>query len=205
MGKCINLIGERFYRLTVVSQADSGERGRTRWNCACECGNACVGAAKELRSGHKKSCGCLRKLVPNRRTHGHSTHPDYNTWRMMLRRCGDNRDRDYPNYGGRGIKVCERWNDFANFITDMGPRPAGMTIERDDVNGDYVPKNCRWATKREQANNRTDSRFIEYGGRRQTLMQWSRETGIKFGTLHRRLSAGWAVDRALSASVRGAL
>jgi hypothetical protein len=133
-------------------------------------------------------------------THGGSRDRDpvYKVWHAMLTRCRSPKDPAYRDYGGRGITVCVRWRDFAAFRADMGPRPRGGTLERIDVNGDYEPTNCRWASPREQANNRRTNRTLTLRGRSMTVAQWARELGAsKTGLLHR-LKAGWSVEETLT-------
>lgn len=127
----------------------------------------------------------------NRRTkfkHGGAKNPLYTTWLNMRQRCNNPRSPAYKNYGGRGIKVCERWDDFLNFAEDMGDRPEGMTLERIDCNGDYSPENCKWATRKEQMRNVRYNRWIEFDGKRLILSDWSKELGISPATLWYRLS-----------------
>lgn len=119
--------------------------------------------------------------------HGLSDTPVHRSWMSMHQRCRNPNDRAFKNYGGRGITVCARWASFEAFLEDLGPKPEGYELERKDVNGNYEPGNCRWATINDQANNRRTNRFITYGGRTQTLAQWADELGLKMHTLYRRV------------------
>jgi hypothetical protein len=129
---------------------------------------------------------------------GDPNDPTYRVWVDMRRRCSQPSRPEYANYGGRGINVCERWQEFRYFLADMGDKPPGMTLERLDNDGHYEPGNCRWATYRAQNNNRRSNRVLEWDGRSQTLRQWADELGMGHSTLRRRLEAGWSVERALT-------
>ena len=187
-----DLTGQRFGKLLVQSRAGTNRFGATLWSCACDCGNETIVMGGSLRAGAPRSCGCLV------RKHGMSRSSEYRLWLGVRRRCLNPNEPAYPRYGGRGIKICERWNDFANFYADMGPRPAGMELDRIDNNGPYSPENCRWATPTQQSNNRRSNRLIDHNGRALTIMQWSRETGIDRRTITYRLGNGWPVALALT-------
>lgn len=128
----------------------------------------------------------------------------YRVWKDMRQRCLNPKNASYADYGGRGIGICARWDDFAAFLGDMGDRPDGMSLDRLDVNGGYEPSNCRWATDVEQAGNRRSSRLIEWRGECKPLQQWCREFGIEHSKVRYRLKAGWPLDLAFS-SVDGRL
>lgn len=136
--------------------------------------------------------------------HKMSKTPTYQTWEQMNQRCRDIHCKDYKWYGARGIDVCERWLDFRNFFADMGARPTGMSIDRIDSLGNYEPSNCRWADKFQQKHNRTDNLQLTFEGRTQPAAVWAREIRMKPVTLYSRLRAGWPVERALTAPLRGA-
>lgn len=136
------------------------------------------------------------------RKHGANGARLYSLWIAMRQRCSNPRDNAYPNYGGRGIRVCERWEDFAVFRDDIGPRPDGYTLERVDNNGDYCPENCVWANRKDQGRNRRGVVQLNYHGETKPLVAWAEQFGIPVGTLHARIRRGWAIDKALLIPVR---
>jgi hypothetical protein len=152
-GPLYDLTGIRFGRLTVVSLVPSN-RSPYYWHCQCDCGKTLNAEPNLLISGGVKSCGCLRKELL--RTHGYSHLWEYGCWWAMVSRCCNPNDSSYKNYGGRGIKVCDRWIDsFEDFFKDMGERPGSeYSIDRKDNNGNYEPGNCRWATRSQQQRNK---------------------------------------------------
>ena len=124
---------------------------------------------------------------------------EYNVWSAIKARCLNPKDRAYPRYGGRGIRICDRWLTFQNFLEDMGPRPPGTSIERLNNDGHYEPGNCKWATPLEQGNNKRNNRLIEFEGRRMTIAQWGREHGLPRYVIRARISQhGWSIQRALT-------
>jgi hypothetical protein len=136
------------------------------------------------------------------RSHGMSGHPDYQLWKGMRARCGNPKHKGYPNYGGRGVKVCARWDDFATFLSDMGPRPDGHTLDRIDTNGDYEPTNCRWVTDSTQRRNRRDNVLLTLHGRTMVMEDWAKELGVSQRMLCARLERGWSATEALTRPVR---
>lgn len=134
--------------------------------------------------------------------HGLHRSREYGIWRGMRERCGNPRRPEYPNYGGRGIRVCDRWQEFAAFYEDMGPCPPGYSIDRIDNDGNYEPGNCRWASRVEQQRNRSDNALLTIDGVTATLAEWSERSGLRHATLDARLRRGW--DPALAISRRPA-
>lgn len=161
----LQLTGKRFGRLVVLEEAGRDPRNLVLWRCICDCGNEFTTAGTRIKRGRAKSCGCLqkdragaaaKKSAPKRRTHGRNTaDPTYMSWSALKDRCNNPNNQRFEHYGGRGISVCDRWKEsFENFLEDMGDRPPGTTIDRVDVNGNYEPSNCRWATSKQQSLNK---------------------------------------------------
>ncbi len=191
------LDSDRYGRLAVLESVKGG------WLCRCDCGNAVTVTGSHLREGRVVSCGCYhaerQREVP--RKHGMKGAPGYDSWVDMRQRCTNPNSQDWPNYGGRGIRVCAAWDDFAQFIRDMGVPEPGRSIERNDVNGDYEPGNCRWATKLEQARNTRRTRFITLDGETKPLTEWCEERGVPYWTAHARLRRGATAEAALRGNV----
>lgn len=204
-----DLSGQRFGRLLVIGFAGFVGRSKSSWNVSCDCGAVKIVRGTSLLSGGSKSCGCMKSIIcaeVNIR-HGMARHRmearEYLVWSSMKRRCLNPNDRNYPNYGGRGINVCDRWIDsFENFYSDMGPRPPGQySIERNDNSGNYEPSNCRWATKEEQVNNKRNNIVVVFRGEKMTLSQAVRAAGssVKITTAIGRHHRGLSIEDVVSA------
>lgn len=199
-----NLTGQRFGRLVVESyagQKPSGKQLATMWNCKCDCGAVVTRAAKHLGRG-TASCGCLKiqDAISRATTHGRTRTLEYRSWSMMKNRCLNARSADYPEYGGRGITVCDRWMSFENFLADMGLRPSkAHSLDRyPNQNGNYEPGNCRWATGKQQSRNTRRNRIIEYNGQKKTVVEWEELYGHPHNTIYQRRKRGWSIERSIT-------
>lgn len=202
--KKLNLLGQKFGRLIVLSEAPS--RGRHYyWACACECGRQTTVCTTHLRSGKIDNCSCKKseRISVKIRTHGQSHSPEFNSWASMWDRCTNKNNKSYSRYGSRGISVCERWDSFENFLADLGKRPSiKHSLNRLKNDGNYEPGNCTWSTKKEQANNRRSSLYLVFGGSKKTASEWADSLGMSYQTLQSRLQRGWPIDRALTQPIR---
>ena len=198
-----NLAGLKIGIMTVIEiQPKRPQEDYRRWKCQCDCGNIRYVPAshlvRALKLGKMKSCGCLH---PNGSTrHGLTKDPVYQAWVGMLRRCNNPKHPSYKNYGGRGIKVCERWHDLDNFMKDMSPKPSPeLTLDRIDNDKGYSPDNCRWASRVEQGFNMRSTRVFIIDGERKTFKDLSEETGLSIRLLKRRCYGGWTLEEMLKA------
>ena len=203
MSALIDLAGKKFGRLIVLYRTGTAKGNRPLWACRCDCGGKLITSGSNLRAGKTASCGCIHRdqLVKRNTTHGLSRkYPgEYKIWKDMKARCNNQKNKHWKDYGGRGIVVSAKWtNDFATFLSDMGPRPVGLTIDRIDNDGNYEPGNCRWATVYQQARNRRSNTLITHNGKTRTQAEWARLAGIGRSTLAYRLGKGWSFERAMS-------
>lgn len=201
-----DLTDQKFGRLTVIEFSHSDSYRRAYWLCECECGEKVKVRAESLKSGHTTSCGCYhREYKRASHKHGMWKTPEYTTWLNMNQRCYNPNNPIYHNYGGRGIKVCDRWrgeHGFENFFQDMGFKPSdNFTIERKDNNGDYEPGNCKWATYTEQNRNFRRNHLITFDGKTQSIAAWSEEINLPYNIIAYRIRSNWTIERALTESL----
>ncbi len=201
----MSLIGKRFARLTVIGEADpyySSGRAFRRSLCVCDCGQKCVVNSSALKRGKTKSCGCFRKenTAKMRTTHGHSTggkmSRTYKTWCSIIERCTNPNADNFKHYGGRGVIVCDRWLKFEPFLSDVGERPDGKTIERIDNSKGYEPGNTRWATQLEQSHNKRNNRMFTFGGITACFSEMCRHFDVPESRTRKRLELGWGIGDA---------
>lgn len=178
-----DLSGKVFSEWTVIRLGEK-KNGKTHWICRCSCGREENVCSASLINGVSTRCvKCYQKTMG---THGHTKkgkeHPLYNIWISMIARCDNPNHLSYKYYGGRGIKVCDRWYDLLSFAEDMGPRPKRLTIDRIDNNGNYEPSNCRWVTYKQNSRNKRSNRIIEYHGIKKCISEWAEFFNIRNDT-----------------------
>lgn len=216
MNRVVDITGQKFNRLKVVGKAGRDSRNCILWRCKCDCGGETITTASHLRSGHTKSCGCLMRETSAINMHnlvyknGCSQERLYAVWSEMLLRCSNPSNKSYKHYGGRGIKVCNEWQDYLAFKEwayshgyNENAKCHECTIDRIDVNGNYCPENCRWATNAEQSVNKQDTVYVELNGERMALSQAAEKLRMNYGTLNSRINKlHWPVEKALSTPVQ---
>lgn len=204
-----NLLHQTFGKLTVVSgpipiRTSDGRMCRY-WNCVCECGKTKQVASGNLVNGAVLSCGCLRDRLLSlmSMSHGLSGTPEHGVWVRMHRRCYDPKSKDFANYGGRGITVCEQWRDFTVFLCDLGSRPSpDHSIERIDNSIGYQPGNVKWATRHEQQRNKRTNVRLEFKGQSLVVADWAVKTGLPPTAIYKRIYRGWPVEKVLTEPLR---
>ena len=202
----IDMTGQRYGRLVAIGPVGRVSKQRVVvWRFQCDCGNIVDARGANVRHGISTSCGCVHKqMVRDRSTkHGLRKTAEYGVWSRMRRRCQKTRDKEYKNYGGRGISVCTEWegvNGFVTFLHDMGSKPSpAHSIERIDNNSGYYKENCKWATPAEQVRNRRCTRFIEHGGKKLTLQEFCNAYRLDYFLTHTRLfRLNWSADQAIN-------
>ena len=198
--RVIDRLGEVHGKLTVVARASNNKHGKARWVCQCACGNTAVVEGASLKTGKTTSCGCyrLQQNIAACKTHGGSYYPEYASWAGMFDRCTNVENPSYRNYGGRGLSVCEEWEDFHVFLESVGRRPTmAHSLDRIDNNIGYFPGNCRWATHKEQGRNRRTNHLMRYEGEHLPLICVAERSGISASSLSTRLRSGWTDEEAV--------
>ena len=202
-----DLTGKKFNRLLVLKRAPnrispSGSH-KIMWECQCDCGNITIVNGAKLKNNTTKSCGCkkadnLRKMSTK---HGKYHTRLHDAWGNMKKRCYNTKYYEFDNYGGRGITVCDEWKNSFQAFYDWAMAKGyqdDLTIERINVNGNYEPNNCKWATPKEQSNNKRNNIKITYKGKTQNLKQWAEELGLNYKLTHKRIKyLGWTIEKAL--------
>lgn len=198
----LDLTGQRFGKLTVIERGEN--KGKyTTWICKCDCGNIKRIRTDALRSGVTVSCG--KHQLDHLKNRQYKYPQDVrnrrirNVWHGMMRRCNDEKDRSFKNYGGRGIKVCEEWNDYVSFArwAMRNGYSRNLTLDRIDNDGNYEPSNCKWSTQHEQRCNKQNSRRETINGITKTVSEWAKEYGVHPNTVYRRLDRGISINNAL--------
>lgn len=201
-----DLAGQVFGRLKAIAFRPDDTK-HPYWRCVCECGRETIVRASCLTSGYTKSCNCLAREASRKRNrrHGLRSRPEYEVWRLMVRRCHDPRCKSFRDYGARGISVCKRWRDsVAAFIADMGPRPSPEhQIDRLNNSRGYEPGNCRWTTRIIQSRNKRDTILVEYRGKVSPLSELAGKSRVNYDTIRYRLRAGWSAEDALNKPPKG--
>lgn len=200
MARLIDLTGRQFGLWYVIGHPRRVVLRSSRkylWLCRCSCGVEREVVGGDLREGKSQSCGCLGL------SYKRHDLPEYKIWIGLRSRCRNPNSSRWHRYGGRGISVCARWEDFETFYRDMGPRPSSThTIERRNNDGDYCPENCVWATKKEQSRNTRRNKFLLFRGERLTYAAWAERLGMRPATFRNRLRSGWSVEQVITTPVR---
>lgn len=209
MGFRVDLTGQKFNRLTVLYPTGrQSKHGKNAiWMCKCDCGNYTEADSGSLKCGTKKSCGCLVKDRMSKLNYKHGGRNErlYLVWMDMRRRCYNTKDQCYKNYGGRGITVCDEWQQYEAFREwaqntgyDDSAKSHVCTLDRIDVNGDYCPSNCRWVDAKTQCNNKRNNLIVTYNGETHTATEWDRICGFPKNTMNKRIHAGWTPEKAIT-------
>ena len=198
--KLIDLSGKRFGKLTVLSR-DINQGGHTKWLCQCDCGKTKVIQGNHLQEGSTTSCGNCYESKTSRLYKS--------VWNKLFQRCYNSKNKDYKNYGGRGVRVCPEWHNYLVFKEwayangyDESSEYGQCTLDRKDVNGDYSPDNCRFITIAEQNLNKTNNHYVTHNGETHTISEWAIITNISASALYSRINRGWDLERAFTQPTR---
>jgi len=193
-------IGKIYGYLTVIKPTKKCSDGHMQYLCKCKCGKTKIIRSNNLNNGGKIGCGCLRIKHGHCKNNGMSSV--YGIWASMIQRCKNKNNNQYNYYGGRGIKVCQRWLKFENFLKDMGEKPKEKSLDRINNNGNYCKKNCRWATIEQQVSNKRNNKLFTFHNRTQCVSFWAREYGIHLQTFWRRIKLNWSIEKILNTPIR---
>ena len=204
--KLVSLVGEKYGNLIVIDRHKCNDKfNKPQWLCKCDCGNTTIVKGANLKSGNTKSCGCLKiqASINNGKKikHGIRNSRIYEIWHNMKARCLNPNNKDFINYGGRGIIVCNEWKNDVKAFYDWAMANGyadDLTIDRIDNTGNYSPDNCRWVSAECQNRNKRNVVLLEYNGITKNLSEWSKETGIGITVLSNRLKRGWSIEDALT-------
>jgi hypothetical protein len=204
--KALDLIGKKFNRLLVVKK-NGRKNQKVMWECVCDCGNTTFVSTFYLTHNKVRSCGCLHKeqLIERNTTHNQRHTNLYETWKKMKDRCRNINTKEYKNYGGRGVKVCDEWiNDFQSFYdwSYSNGYAEHLTIDRIDNNGNYCPENCRWISLKEQQRNKRTNKMISYKGQVRCLSEWCEILNLKYPTINGRLHRNWSIEKAFETPIK---
>jgi len=201
MPKALDLSGQRFGMLVVLN-SEGRINGCLAWRCQCDCGNSTLVPSRRLNSGHTRSCGCYQRTSKFKHGHGQKENrsSEYHSWSNMISRTTNPRATNYEYYGGRGINVCDRWlESFDNFLSDMGRKPPGSSLDRIDNSKGYSPENCRWADRKTQQSNMRNSRLYSLNGETCCINEWARRYKIPSRTLYARVTQlGFTLEEAVA-------
>lgn len=195
----VNIIGRKYGCLTVLSEIEKrNKNGHILYNVKCDCGKEKQVLGSSLRSGASRSCNKCSFLTGS---HGMWKSREFSIWQSMKDRCYNSNNPGYKNYGGRGIIICDEWkNSFSNFYLDMG-ESNGLTIDRIDVNGNYEPSNCRWATPKIQARNRTNNKVYSYLEETLCMSEWCEKLNMPTSTFNNRILRGWSIEKIINTPI----
>lgn len=198
----IEMIGKVFGKLTVISEAEKSKSGNVKWLCRCECGNETTVIGSKLRNGHTKSCGCLKK---SERSQGYSATRLYRIWLNMHNRCYNKKHDAFKWYGKKGVSICKEWHDFLPFrewALANGYKET-LSIDRMNSSGNYEPSNCQWVNQKEQMNNVSSNKILEFQGVQYTQAQFAEKFNLKYHTVVNRIRMGWSLERIVSTPENG--
>ena len=202
--KIKDISGQRFGRLIALYRLNNYHKKRAWWLCVCDCGNLVEISGITLRNNHTKSCGCLNH-EPTNKKHGKCYTRLYKLYKAIIKRCYNSNIKQFKDYGGRGIEVCDEWrNDFMTFYewAINNGYQDNLTIDRINVNGNYEPCNCRWATPKQQSNNKRNNVNLTYNGKTQSLKEWADELGVKYTRLYSRYRRKWKTKDILFGKIK---